>query len=297
MMDTEEFETTMRSLTDAVSRLTVFGLALGRFADGADLTPELSRRLDDAVLALGGVPEGLSRDRAGMLAASVYANLASSSQAMLGAASSEATAVGGELLNAVGRASAGFAAVLDQAGTDLDGLMERLNSGSGRLLDVGVGVAAQVIAVAQAFPQVSIVGIDVSEAALIEARSNLAASSCQSRVDLRLQDVLMLDDVNCFDLVKHSPSFIPEQVVRESMPLLRRSMLPGAWLLLPFTPARDEVGAALGAFKTVLAGGYPWDYNELADLLHETGFEEVRLFASRGASFAAGRKPRRELIT
>ena len=61
MMDIEEFEATMRSLIDAVSRITVFGLALGRFADGGDLSPELSRRLDDAVLALGGIPEGLSR--------------------------------------------------------------------------------------------------------------------------------------------------------------------------------------------------------------------------------------------
>ena len=290
-MEMDEFETTLRSLTDAVSRITVLGLALGRLADGLDLPPELSRRLDDAVLALGGIPEGLSKDRACLLAASVSACLGSSSQALLVPAGSDETVFGRKLMNAVGRTSTGFATVLNQAGSELDGLMERLNSGTARILDVGVGVAAQAIAVAHAFPSVSIVGIDVSEPALTEARSNVAATSCEGRVILRLQDVRMLEDVSCFDLVKHSPSFMPEQVVRESMLLLLRSLHPGGWLLLPFTPAGEATWSALTAFRTVLAGGYPWTYNELAELLNDTGLEEVRLFASGSASFAAGRKP------
>jgi hypothetical protein len=94
-----------------------------------------------------------------------------------------------------------------------------------------------------------VTGIDVSEAALKEARENLAKSDCGARIALRHQDVLMLDDVELYDLVKHSPSFIPEQLTRESISLLRRSLRPGGWLLLPFAPATDATSKALSASR------------------------------------------------
>ena len=60
--------------------------------------------------------------------------------------------------------------------------------GGGRILDVGTGTGLIALMVAQRFPQARIVGIDIDEEAVAQARENVAASPFADRVEILHED-------------------------------------------------------------------------------------------------------------
>src|SRR5438046_471128 len=80
----------------------------------------------------------------------------------------------------------GLLAALDEPGLPaLEGLLERLEGAHGRFLDIGVGVAALVTGLCRRYPELTGVGIDPLDAALLQARGNVADAGLSSRIELR----------------------------------------------------------------------------------------------------------------
>ncbi|HEY2651763.1 MAG TPA: class I SAM-dependent methyltransferase [Solirubrobacteraceae bacterium] len=167
----------------------------------------------------------------------------------------------GAVLLAQGRASAHFAAVIDER------LLPRmpearaaLESGRGSFLDVGVGVAALSISVAERFPGTRAVGLDVLPAALDIARTQIAVAGLRDAVELRLESVADLTDEAAFDLAWVPQMFIPPAALDAGLGRVRSALRPGGWVILAL-PGHDDaddgghVTAYQSLFATTLGGG------------------------------------------
>ena len=127
-----------------------------------------------------------------------------------------------EALIAQGQASAQSARMFAQLLLPhLDGLAERFGQPGARMLDVGVGVAAQAIAFAGEFAELTVVGIDVLPRALELAAAGVAASNVADRVILREQDVATLTDDASYDLAFVPAPFVPPTALSTSVLRLR----------------------------------------------------------------------------
>jgi SAM-dependent methyltransferase len=82
------------------------------------------------------------------------------------------------------------------------GLVERLSAEpSARVADIGCGSGWSAIAIARGFPLVSVVGLDLDEASIAEARANAAASGVGDRVSFETRDAADPGLAGTFDLV------------------------------------------------------------------------------------------------
>ncbi len=138
-----------------------------------------------------------------------------------------------DALIAQGRASAQSAPMFSQLMLpQLDGLAARLSRPGARMLDVGVGVAAQAIAFAEVFPELTVVGIDVLPRVLELAAAGRAASAVADRVVLREQDVSTLTDDARYDLAFVPAPFLPTAAVSAGVPSVVRALKPGGWICI-----------------------------------------------------------------
>jgi SAM-dependent methyltransferase len=163
----------------------------------------------------------------------------------------------------------------------------------GALLDVGTGAGWLAIEAARSWPQWSVVGIDRWEPALELARSNVAASGMEGRIELRLQSVEQLEDEDAFTMAWLAGPFLPPGIVPAALERCRRALVPGGWLVFGlFQPPPEAFGPALNALKIVRDGGYPWTKEEIEERVRGLGFAEIETY-SQGPPMlhVAGRKP------
>jgi SAM-dependent methyltransferase len=275
--------------------------ALGRLAESGTLTrlSERAQRLEDSVeladaqlLATFGllepadggfrVPPDLT-DGAALTAAS--ASAFSRTQLMQAMAHTRGEPPGwqtgdGAVLLAQGRASAHFATVIDER------LLPRtpearaaLVSGRGSFLDVGVGVAALSIAVAERFPGTRTVGIDVLQAALDIARTQVAVVGLREAIELRLQSIAELGDEDAFDLAWIPQMFIAPRDLDAGLARVRAALRPGGWLILALAgDASPEHGGQVNAYRSLfatMAGGGPMNVEEGRALLARHGYADA----------------------
>ena len=118
----------------------------------------------------------------------------------------------------------------------MDGVVERLEDGA-RVADVGCGAGGAVLLMAEAFPNSTFVGYEISRHALDRARAKLAASGLTNArfADLRdepLPDDATLDLVTTFDCI-HDMAH-PTPVITAIRTALRDD---GAWLLVDIRAA------------------------------------------------------------
>jgi SAM-dependent methyltransferase len=185
----------------------------------------------------------------------------------------------GAVLLAQGRASAHFAAIIEERLLPrMPDAATRLESGQGRFLDVGVGVAALSIAVAERFPGTQVVGIDVLPAALDIARTQTAVAALGDAIELRLQSVAELSDETAFDLAWVPQMFIAPGDLDAGLARVWRALRPAGWLILALAGDGDpddraHVTAYRSLFATTLGGG-PMSVDEGRALLGRHGYAD-----------------------
>jgi SAM-dependent methyltransferase len=168
----------------------------------------------------------------------------------------------GAVLLAQGRASAHFAAIIDERLLPrMPNARASLESGRGRFLDVGVGVAALSIALAERFPGTHAVGLDVLPAALDIARTQIAVAGLRDSIELRLESVAELSDEDAFDLAWVPQMFIAPGDLDVGLARVWTALRPGGWLILALA-GNDGPGdfGHVTAYRSLLAttlGGGP----------------------------------------
>jgi SAM-dependent methyltransferase len=140
----------------------------------------------------------------------------------------------------------------------LPGLRARLEEG-GRVLDVGCGGGWAVVQLAERFPGISCVGIDVEPYSVDLARRLLVERGLADRCQARLQSVDQLDEDGSYDV---ATSFL---VVHEIAPAAKpaafaavaRALKPGGYFLI-FDETYPETDAALQTMPARFAALAQW---------------------------------------
>jgi SAM-dependent methyltransferase len=162
----------------------------------------------------------------------------------------------------------------------------------GAFLDVGTGTGWLAIEAARSWPSLRVVGIDPWEPALALARQNLAASGLAERIEVRLQRVEELDETSTYTLAWIPGPFIGAKVGGRALPLIRRALKPGGWLIFGLNaPLPGPLEEAISSLRVVRWGGHPWKPEEVKERLRAREFEEIETFPPGGPiSFVIGRR-------
>lgn len=177
----------------------------------------------------------------------------------------------------------------------LEGLAARLESTNGAFLDVGVGVAALSISMAQLWPSLRVVGIDPWAPALEIARESVVKANLSKRIELREQGVQDLPDTDAFDLVWIPTQFIGGHLVRSALERIHRALRPGGWILA--AAVRHDPDPFISAslrLRNTLRGGGSTAPAEIEALLKDLGYGQVQTLSggvgtARGALVVASR--------
>lgn len=94
----------------------------------------------------------------------------------------------------------------------------------------GTGTGWLAIALARAYPEATVTGIDLFAPALELARVNVAAAGLTERVELRLQNIATLDEHETYDAVWLPMPFLPKQIVPDALDAASRAI--GAYLVI-----------------------------------------------------------------
>jgi SAM-dependent methyltransferase len=289
---------TVQALREVVSRLAAsataassIGAVLQARASGIETPAAVRAHLDDIVDSLGlkEAVQELDAEAIGPILGELRVQLLAAA-ARVGSTARSAgwQPLDPEMLHAAGDVSAGFPALLGKFVPLMDGLRERLAGAEARFLDVGVGVAALAIEMARRCPSLRVVGIDVWAPSLALAHQNVKRADMDGRIELREQAVQHLSDAGLFDLAWIPSAFIPRAVIPEALQRVRRSLRSGGWLLFGFlTTGTDRLSASLTRLRAAEWGSEPWAPSEVAHLLEQSGFEEIRTLPSPPASAAA----------
>ena len=174
-------------------------------------------------------------------------------------------------------------------------LAEQL-TGEVRILDIGTGTGWLAIALAEAYPEARVVGIDIFAPALELARANVSAANLDGRVELRQQDALALADTAEFSVVWLPLPFLPATIVPGVLEAVRGSLRPGGWLVAGTFAAGGpgRLAELLMDLRTLRSGGRPWVAEDLLPALTSAGYVDpiavprtwpapVHLFLGRAA--------------
>jgi SAM-dependent methyltransferase len=189
------------------------------------------------------------------------------------------TAADKDIVLAQGRASAAAAEFI--AGTVLPSLpviAARFDAGTAVFLDVGVGVAAISLRLANRFVGVRAVGLDVLPEVLELAGAEIKDQSLGDRVEVRHMSVADLADEDAYDLAWLPHMFIPRDAFEQGLRRVQRALRPGGALVLPLaapdadTPPIDQ---ALLTHEAHVLGGGPLPAEEAEALLAQAGYGAI----------------------
>ena len=177
------------------------------------------------------------------------------------------------LLQGIGRMSMSVAGAIRAAAQVQPGLAEQL-SGEVRILDIGTGTGWLAIALAEAYPQARVVGIDILAPALELARANIGAANLGDRIELKQQDALALADTAEFSAAWLPLPFLPAAIVPAVLEAVRGSLRPGGWLVAgTFAPGGPgRLTELLMDLRTLRSGGRPWVAADLLPKLTSAGY-------------------------
>ena len=166
-----------------------------------------------------------------------------------------------------------------------------------RILDVGTGTGLIALMAAQRNPEANVLGIDIDEAAILQARENIAESPFSDRVSCVLCDLMAFQIVNgessnckCFDAILCNPPFFTE----DTLPDDKGRALARNNKSLPFEQLIPKVASLLandGTFSLIIPSQLA---TELIGLCLNEGLHLVRRCLIRTT---AHKPPRRTLMT
>lgn len=181
------------------------------------------------------------------------------------------------LLQSMGRMSMAISGAVAAAGQLLPDLGDRLRSATGTFLDVGTGTGWLAIAMARAFPTLTVVGIDIFNAAAELATANVRREGLQERVEIRMLDVTALPDDDRFDAIWLPLPFLPKDVAHAALPAAIAALKPQGWILPgTFTGPNDPLSELLTDLRTVRSGGHPWKPEEIIEFLRTAGLARAQ---------------------
>lgn len=199
------------------------------------------------------------------------------------------------VIESQGRASAAIAGLVAGFAARLGDLGDRLAAPGTTFLDVGAGVGWLSIAMARTFPELTVIGLDIWAVALERARHNVAEAGLDDRIEVREQDVTLLDDLEAFDLVFLPGPFLPAEVVPVALHRSAAALRPGGWTLLGlYAGPPDPQAQALIDLRVIRSGGHPWRIDEAAEALTKAGYTDVHPVERTWQlpmTFVAGRAP------
>jgi precorrin-6B methylase 2 len=268
----------LEGLIPLLSRLSASMEALAAVAVHLASKPRPHPALADAVAAVArqvGVPDGLTADDRAVAVAFAQAFFRQAADLLEHPDRAPGWSFDdGSLLESQGRASAILARILCALPEDMPVRRALAREGS-RFLDVGTGVAWLAIAMARAFPRLSVVGIDREERVLSRARENVRTSGVGERVELRHADAASLRDEVPFDAAWLPGPFLDVETFPRVAERTRERLAPGAWVVVGTYGDADPLLAALADLRTLRSGGTLWTSEALAAALERAGFEGV----------------------
>lgn len=296
---------TMEAVSQLVTRLgastyalVVLGAVLEEKTGGARLDPSIKAE-SERFLGMLGVPEmlsGVEGAQLGPVIAEIRSILLQGTSIFLNPASEPGwKVVDAKTLQAQGDYSARHAySWRKNIVPHLEGLSARLASNDGAFLDVGVGVAALAIAMAQLWPSLRVVGIDPWAPVLEIARKNVARAELSTRIELREQAVQDLADTEVFDFAWLPSGFLGGAIVRAALERIYQGLRSGGWVLMSAASQNPDPNvAAYLRLVQVLHGGSAITPAEAEALLSDIGYAQVQTLsgaATSRASRVVGRK-------
>jgi len=198
-----------------------------------------------------------------------------------------------DIVRAQGRASAAAADMIVEQLTWMPGSREALASGSGRFLDVGVGVGAISVRICELHPGATAVGLDVLPQVLEVAADDVRRLGYDHRIELRRLDVADLDDVHAFDLAWLPQPFVPRSSLGVGLARVHDALRQDRWLVMPVSaPTGDDAfERALSRHAAHVLGGGPITREETEDLTAAVGFEDLTWRTYQGMVLLLARRP------
>ncbi|WP_177221241.1 SAM-dependent methyltransferase [Lentzea xinjiangensis] len=137
-------------------------------------------------------------------------------------------------------------------------------------LDVGTGSGGIAMRLCRTMPELRVVGLEISPAALDVARIDVAAAGLDDRIEIRDQSVSALTDVEAYDLAWLPQQFIPRSELLEALPRVFRSLRPDGALVMALASESD--------LSNLVAGGGTLSTDEAVKLLEQAGFRGVETY-------------------
>jgi precorrin-6B methylase 2 len=158
----------------------------------------------------------------------------------------------------------------------IPGLRERLARPGASMLDIGAGAAGLAIAMAQAFPELRVIGIEPSSEALTEARSAIAAARLGSRIAMRQQLGQDLDDDGLHAYAWVAQMFVPDDAIDAVWRATWRALEPGGVVCtLSVATVGDDFFSAVSRWRNVGWGGGARTPDVVVAQLEAAGFAEI----------------------
>lgn len=157
-----------------------------------------------------------------------------------------------------------------------------------RILDIGTGTGLIALMAAQRNPEADVLGIDIDESAVAQARENVAESPFNRRIECILKDLLTFESEAPFDAILCNPPFFTE----DTLPDNRSRALARNNKCLPFPQLIKKVAVLLaenGTFSLIIPSGLA---QEIVGLCMENGLHLVR----RCQVHTTARKPPRRTL-
>src|SRR5262249_51534527 len=129
---------------------------------------------------------------------------------------------------------------------------------------------------AQKWPSLGVVGLDVWGPSLALARKNIGEGGLQQRIQLREQPAQELPDERAFDLAWLPAPFVPPDALGGIVERVHRALKPGGWLLFAAAKPGEDLRGAVLRFRAALFGGRPTTQEEVERLLADKGFVSVK---------------------
>ncbi len=273
--------------------------ALDAKASGKPLDPALAGRVQDllTVLGAGDLLNDLSAADATPLVPEIRQHLSFNAKLLYAETRATSWSYGDDrLLEDVGEFARAHAhAIAKMIVPSLEGVAQRFAAPGGAFLDIGVGVGGLAVELAQLFPQLRIVGIDVFQPSLALARARVEKAGLGKRIELREQGAENLEDDKAFDLAWIPVPFIPERVLPAAAERTHRSLRPGGWVIMAYANPEGLDAASVACWRLRLStwGGPQWSPGEAEKLLRDKGYAEVRTLPKPPGApvgFAVGRR-------